>query len=340
MRPAAAVVGALGLALLGCGGLFGAPDVRLESASGGPCATVSGVILTEPWKEDRALSVRIDGKAAEPLRLPAGEVTATFERPALPGHHTLEVEGASLDVDVPPVDVAADWPGWTRPPREGDPAEVLLRVTGACPMEELTLSAELPDDGRSLARREPIAGPAVRLDASGLPQGSHRLVVTLRRGELVVDERTLALSIAEPCTGPTCQDRDNDGFVAKKFGGPDCDDFDPGIHPGAVAFPDPDGDGAVVRTDVDIDCDGEIEHFDGPVDCAEGDPTIPRPEDPDPTGVDEDCDGIIDEGTIAYDDDGDGFSEEKGDCRDDDRTVSPAAKEQPDCKDNDCDGEI
>jgi hypothetical protein len=57
-------------------------------------------------------------------------------------------------------------------------------------------------------------------------------------------------------------------------------------------------------------------------------------------GKDNDCDGVIDEGTDAYDDDDDGHSEIDGDCNDYDDAVYPGAPEQPDHKDNDCDGTV
>jgi len=57
-------------------------------------------------------------------------------------------------------------------------------------------------------------------------------------------------------------------------------------------------------------------------------------------GVDNDCDTIIDEGTVNYDDDGDGFTEVGGDCNDEDTAIYPDAPEIPDFFDNDCDGTI
>lgn len=56
-------------------------------------------------------------------------------------------------------------------------------------------------------------------------------------------------------------------------------------------------------------------------------------------GVDNDCDGITDEGTAAADDDGDGWSENDGDCDDDDDRVNPDEVEDCDTSaDDDCSG--
>jgi hypothetical protein len=56
-------------------------------------------------------------------------------------------------------------------------------------------------------------------------------------------------------------------------------------------------------------------------------------------GIDQDCDGVPDNGTEAYDDDGDGFSELDGDCDDADPGVSPVALEvEGNGVDDDCDG--
>jgi hypothetical protein len=58
-------------------------------------------------------------------------------------------------------------------------------------------------------------------------------------------------------------------------------------------------------------------------------------------GVDQDCDGIIDEGTEGYDDDGDGFTELDGDCNDGDVAVYPGAPEDyGNGVDDDCDGSV
>jgi len=73
-------------------------------------------------------------------------------------------------------------------------------------------------------------------------------------------------------------------------------------------------------------------------DCADADATV-YPDAPETLdGVDDDCDGTVDEGTSGYDDDGDGYSEAEGDCADADPGVSPVAVEVADGIDQDCDG--
>jgi hypothetical protein len=59
-----------------------------------------------------------------------------------------------------------------------------------------------------------------------------------------------------------------------------------------------------------------------------------------PDGIDNNCDGQIDEGTHTADDDGDGFTELDGDCDDTDGSIFPGAMEYLDGVDGDCDGEI
>lgn len=55
--------------------------------------------------------------------------------------------------------------------------------------------------------------------------------------------------------------------------------------------------------------------------------------------IDNDCDGDIDEDTVASDDDGDGYAEADGDCDDDDPEVYPGADPVEGVTNADCDGE-
>ena len=95
--------------------------------------------------------------------------------------------------------------------------------------------------------------------------------------------------------------------------------------------------------DTDDSSDGDDADRDGFTtedgDCNDADPSINPDASESENGVDDDCDGTIDEGTNAYDDDQDGFSENQGDCNDGDAGIAPDVAEIPDDGiDNDCDG--
>ena len=74
-------------------------------------------------------------------------------------------------------------------------------------------------------------------------------------------------------------------------------------------------------------------------DCDDTDPAINPGVTEQADGVDEDCNGIVDDGTEVYDDDGDGFAEVDGDCDDADADLFPGAPEYCDGVDSDCDGQ-
>ena len=60
-------------------------------------------------------------------------------------------------------------------------------------------------------------------------------------------------------------------------------------------------------------------------DCNDADSSIFPGQTEIENGIDDNCDGVIDEGTSAYDDDGDGFTEYDGDCADNDPYTFPGA---------------
>jgi len=74
-------------------------------------------------------------------------------------------------------------------------------------------------------------------------------------------------------------------------------------------------------------------------DCDDGLPQVYPGAIEEPDGLDNDCDGEVDEHTVLEDDDHDGFSEVDGDCDDTDPLVHPGAVEQGgNGVDDDCDG--
>jgi hypothetical protein len=144
--------------------------------------------------------------------------------------------------------------------------------------------------------------------------------------------------------GTDAYDDDGDGFTEQEG---DCNDLTSSVNPGAqeildgvdndcdgivdegTAAYDDDGDGySELEGDCDDDAEGGAGAAASPVGIEIAD------------GIDNDCNGIIDDGDFALDDDGDGWSELAGDCDDDNIYTYPGAPEFSDLSDNDCDGNV
>jgi hypothetical protein len=173
-------------------------------------------------------------------------------------------------------------------------------------------------------------------------------------------------------------DEDHDGYSLAEG---DCDDGDPEISPaaaetcngaddncngyvdegvGETRYADRDGDGHGDRDRSEVRCAAEPGWSDEADDCDDSDANAFPGAEETCNGVDDDCDGNIDEGATTrrwVDADGDGYGdkfqpvdvcgEEPGtadnddDCDDGDAAVNPAAAEAPgDGVDNDCDGAV
>jgi len=116
---------------------------------------------------------------------------------------------------------------------------------------------------------------------------------------------------ADPVKTPV--DSDGDGYSSCTG---DCDDSDAVRYPGNPEVCDGLDNNCdellpIDEEDVDADlfwpCMGDCDPNN-----PNANPDAPEVED----GVDNDCDGLVDEGTLNYDDDGDGVSENEGDCDD------------------------
>ena len=156
-------------------------------------------------------------------------------------------------------------------------------------------------------------------------------------------------------------DADLDGYSPN---GGDCNDSNKNIYPGAKEICDGLDNDCNTLTGIDVgtecyDDDGDrfcekppcVNTSQTLSDCDDTNPArYPNPAATElPNGVDDDCDGTIDETTVVYDDDGDGYCESppcvnaagtKADCNDANAMANPGMDEIcSDGFDNDCNGQ-
>ncbi len=131
------------------------------------------------------------------------------------------------------------------------------------------------------------------------------------------------------------------GDGAGNFAAPATDPFEDWSDVGMAVFGDVDNDGdldAFASVYVGADDDGDWFTKDEG-DCNDADTAIkPSATEQVSNGIDDDCDGVADDGTDTSDADGDGFSIFDGDCNDLDALVFPGALEEINGYDDDCDG--
>ncbi len=146
-------------------------------------------------------------------------------------------------------------------------------------------------------------------------------------------------SVDNDCDGDVdedCEaDNDSDGIGESL----DCDDNDASIGAADTWLLDSDDDGFGDEAQTIDACEQPSGYVTSAVtnDCDDSDDTVNPTAEEIEDGLDNDCDGEIDEG---YDIDGDGYSESAGDCDDENADINPGAEEVCDEIDNNCDDVI
>ena len=326
-------------------------------------------------------------------------------------YHETEVDFATMEGALLPQPHAMSFAFYGPGGDTGD-CWIFWDIAGACP--EIT-EYSMVNDGVSVSWNtndcdvpdalkgafEATAGSSVFAELTSQPVGGTREGDTMNlsvratidveaadgsrlAGEVIFEEPVDIHYIAlQACSGSSGGDGDGDGYIGAEFGGDDCNDADASIGPHATEVcdgVDNNCDGSIDEGTLStfyVDADGDTwgdpdsayeacEMNDGDVtnagDCDDTDSDI-RPESGLDTcdGVDNDCDGLVDEdGQIGHypDRDGDGFGDDMPpelfcegeapddyvtqpfDCDDEDPAVNPDATEVCDGADNDCNGEI
>ncbi len=121
------------------------------------------------------------------------------------------------------------------------------------------------------------------------------------------------------------------------------DDLDPGVDPATRSrfAPDIDQDGFGDFNNVTTVCNQPPRTIANTADCDDRFASVHPGANEVENGIDDNCNGTIDEGTNAFDDDRDGYSENQGDCNDEDATIFPDQRaEVCNGRDDDCDNTV
>jgi hypothetical protein len=373
-RVAAAAAAVLVPSLLGCAGLVGPSTLHGVAITPDACGNYTVEVDAEA--PGRRLVLLVDGREVERFRVdgrgvqrwlgaaPAGStVTVTARLSDRLGQRLEASATATQPAYAAAVSIAAD-PG---PLYAGQPGGFEVAVSDVCaPLAAPRYTLRL--DGAAVGAGSMV--PAARVARIELPvdvaAGFHVASADVTLSPYRTESVQLRVYVEPPCADRdadgirTCEgdcddaraevgvcrgrgglDRDGDGVVGVGDGGADCADQDSAVRPGHPEGVDADRDGYAVPDGIDNDCDGLVDE-EIVADCDDTRAAV-NPgarERPTPNELDDNCDGRVDEGTIAYDDDGDGYAEVDGDCDDANPARAPNLPELPDCRDQDCDGEV
>ena len=96
------------------------------------------------------------------------------------------------------------------------------------------------------------------------------------------------------CSGDSDFDQDGDGKDADEYGGTDCDDTDPDVSEGQIWYPDNDGDGYGFKFG-ELSCQQPPGFVHDANDCDDSHATVNPGAEEVCNGVDDNCDGLVDE---------------------------------------------
>jgi hypothetical protein len=266
-----------------------------------------------------------------------GEGRVTIHIEGMPDHPTLEIVHPQVGEDG----------------LEGWPFQFMARVSDRQDLAtDLTLEVESDPYG-FVCYMVPDSNGVATCDEE-LPLGQHLLTFIVTD----TDEFTTSQNRAFEVVSILDYDSDGDGFTPN---GGDCDDNNATIYPGAPEICDGFDNDCNPLTEIDVGTDCYDDDGDGFCEvppCVNASETLPDCDDAAPwmypgnteilDGYDNNCDGRVDEGTVVYDDDGDGYCENppcinasgtQSDCDDGNAGINPGRPENCNtAHDDDCNG--
>jgi hypothetical protein len=210
---------------------------------------------------------------------------------------------------------------------EGEASQASIVLSVAEILEEPQIVIRSPDEGETLSHGVDIAFEADVFDSNDAPSELQVVFESSIDGIICLPTIQEETDVSGELIGQaSCQAQLSAEYHQLTYTVTDTDGMSSSTTRYVlVESPDSDGDGF---TSAQGDCDDTN---------ASANPQAS--ESPYVNGIDEDCDGIIDEGTEVYDDDGDGYTEQGGDCDDENASVNPDMDETcADDIDSNCDG--
>ena len=296
----------------------------------------------------------IDGEFPDPGPLTADGETNFSTASLTPGIHVISLSAIDEDAEkgearitievkevpeLPSVEIRYPEPGGMA--LVDVPYAFLVRVSDRQDLPE-DLYVEASSDMVGFICPMAVDGSGNATCSATLPLGPHFLTFRVEDMDGNVAEANVDFSIVHPGDF----DGDKDGFTPN---GGDCNDSNAAIYPGAPEICDGMDNDCIEATAIDVGTECYDDDGDGfceappcvntsktLVDCDDTLPAVNPTAKETANGADDDCDGIIDETTVVYDDDGDGYCEAppcvntsntEPDCNDNDYLIYPAATE-------------